>query len=211
MKKKKNRWDGQVAHAVAHAFGIDAPTQHAEKSLSPNQIGKIFGVTGEAVKQWIYNHRLPAVKLPNGYWRVKNSDLQNFITERFAGAPTRVLIASAELSSRIQIQEVVLGLKFEPVVALNVADAMLKCQKSLPALIVIDVSGWEDSWRLATKLKNARFSNKIPLLLISSSELTDAQSDQAMELRAVGCIPLEQATLSRELNRLLHSGRCTRT
>jgi hypothetical protein len=38
-----------------------------EDYLTPNQVGKELGVTGEAVKQWIYRRRLHAEKLPNGY------------------------------------------------------------------------------------------------------------------------------------------------
>jgi excisionase family DNA binding protein len=54
----------------------------ANQCLSPNEAARILGITGEAVKAYIYQHRLPAIKLANGYWRIKKTDLENFIKMR---------------------------------------------------------------------------------------------------------------------------------
>ncbi len=35
--------------------------------LSPNEAGRKLGITGEAVKRWVYHGRLPASKSRNGY------------------------------------------------------------------------------------------------------------------------------------------------
>lgn len=51
--------------------------------VSPNEAGKQLSVTGEAVKQWIYNGRLKAAKDPkNGYWWIKQTDLDECLQNR---------------------------------------------------------------------------------------------------------------------------------
>lgn len=47
--------------------------------LSPNEAGKKLGVTGEALKQHIYKGNLKAAKAKNGYWWIRESDLQAFL------------------------------------------------------------------------------------------------------------------------------------
>ena len=83
MAKRKTRArsrQGLVAEQAA-AYGVSVPAEPSisERFLSPNDIGKILNVTGEAVKQWIYHRRLPAVKLANGYWKVKVVDFEAFL------------------------------------------------------------------------------------------------------------------------------------
>jgi predicted site-specific integrase-resolvase len=47
--------------------------------LSPNEVGRKLGITGEAVKNWIYNGRLKAAKADNGYYWVREADLKEFL------------------------------------------------------------------------------------------------------------------------------------
>jgi len=56
--------------------------QRPEGTLTPNEIGKRLNISGEAVKQWIYLGRLPAAKLDNGYWFVKEDDLKVFLSRK---------------------------------------------------------------------------------------------------------------------------------
>lgn len=51
-------------------------------TVTPNMAGKIAGVTGECVKQWIYDGKLIAAKLPNGYYLIREADLQAYIKTR---------------------------------------------------------------------------------------------------------------------------------
>ena len=50
--------------------------------VSPNEAGKKLGVTGEAVKQWIYNGKLKAAKADNGYWWVREKDLKDCLAKK---------------------------------------------------------------------------------------------------------------------------------
>src|SRR5436190_21499997 len=85
-KRKRGRPRGaqDVVPAQAELYGISVPvlTDKGERFLSPNDIGKILNVTGEAVKQWIYRRKLPAVKLANGYRKVKVSEFEAFLKAR---------------------------------------------------------------------------------------------------------------------------------
>src|ERR1041385_5094653 len=58
------------------------------RRLSPDQIGKILNVTGEAVKYWIHLGRLPAVKMQNGYWKIRVADVEGFLKHTQIGQPT---------------------------------------------------------------------------------------------------------------------------
>ncbi|MCK6472718.1 MAG: helix-turn-helix domain-containing protein [Planctomycetes bacterium] len=51
-------------------------------TFSPNEVARMFGVTGEAVKQWIHRGLLRASKLPNGYWRIRHQDLARYLKFR---------------------------------------------------------------------------------------------------------------------------------
>ena len=87
----------------ANGSGAQA-NQSSERFLSPNDIGKILNVTGECVKQWIYHRRLPAVKLANGFWKVKVSDFEAFLKARYAAVRRQVLLIanqSADLANMV--------------------------------------------------------------------------------------------------------------
>jgi len=53
--------------------------------VSPNEAAKKLNITGEAIKQWIYRGRLPAAKANNGYWWIREKDLQEFIEKSKQG------------------------------------------------------------------------------------------------------------------------------
>src|ERR1019366_10683000 len=95
-KRKRGRPRGmqQVVSEQAELYGINVPvlTDTGERFLSPNDIGKILNVTGEAVKQWIYRRKLPAVKLANGYWKVKVAAFEGFLKARTEIGRRHILI-----------------------------------------------------------------------------------------------------------------------
>ena len=69
------------------------------KYLSPNEAGLVLGVTGEAVKYWIHQRRLPAIKLANGFYRIKVSDLVAHVKSHAGTGPRPIpLIAWDRLS-----------------------------------------------------------------------------------------------------------------
>lgn len=204
-KRVKKEWTGHVAQELASSYGIAVPEQQGEKTLSPNQIGSMLGITGEAVKQWIYNRRLPAVKLSNGYWRVRVNDLERFIAERQTGGKRKVIIAGNDTQSMGVVAKTLEGLGDEAVIANNMFDATLKCHNLNPALIIIDVSNWNEGWSLAQRIRSTQPLRNIPILFINSEQLKPAQLDQAISLEIKGCIgkPIDPAVLTREVNRVL--------
>jgi len=53
--------------------------------ISPNEAAKEFGITGEAIKQWIYKGKLAAAKAGNGYWWLRKEDLKKFVADHQSG------------------------------------------------------------------------------------------------------------------------------
>ena len=50
--------------------------------MSPNQAGAQIGVTGECIKQYIYAGKLRAAKLDNGYYAIRQKDLDEFLNRK---------------------------------------------------------------------------------------------------------------------------------
>src|SRR3954469_9160140 len=113
-------------HAAAYGISLPAEPTSSDRFLSPNDIGKILNVTGEAVKQWIYHRRLPAVKLANGYWKVKVSDFENFLRARHEVGRRRVLITDSKVGTMSDVVQAIEALGHQAVTAHNYADALLK-------------------------------------------------------------------------------------
>ena len=173
--------------------GVQSPkaTTHAERFLSPNDIGKILSVTGEAVKQWIFNRRLPAVKLANGYWKVRVRDFEAFLKARHAVVKRRVLITQA-LDGRMDVDvDAVRALGYEPILARNHVDALLKSLDHYPALFVINLGIKEvEPWKLAQKVRANKSLRKIPILFVGGPEMTDMVAERATELSVQGFVKL---------------------
>jgi len=53
-----------------------------EGCSSPNEVAAKLGISGEAVKNWIYTGKLRAAKAMNGYWWVREDDLKEFLESR---------------------------------------------------------------------------------------------------------------------------------
>src|SRR5258708_3180036 len=118
MGKRRTKVRGELAREHAAAYGVSLPTESTtDRYLSPNDIGKILNVTGEAVKQWIYHRRLPAVKLANGYWKVKVSDFENFLKARHEVGRRRVLITDSKSGLMDDVTQVIEALGHQAVTA----------------------------------------------------------------------------------------------
>src|SRR6266478_8893840 len=152
VKRKRGRPRGtqEVVSEQAAAYGITVPvlTDTGERFLSPNDIGKILNVTGEAVKQWIYRRKLPAVKLANGYWKVKVSDFEAFLKARTEVGRRHVLITDGANGGVQEVLDAVEALGHHAVLANNYPDALLKSLDHFPALFVICLSPNDpECWR----------------------------------------------------------------
>src|SRR3954469_13691281 len=126
-------------HAAAYGISLPAEPTSSDRFLSPNDIGKILNVTGEAGKQWIYRSKLPAVKLANGYWKVKVADFEAFLRARHEVGRRHILITSTQKSDLEDVMRAIDELGHQPVIAHNYADALLKALDHFPALFIINL------------------------------------------------------------------------
>ena len=209
-KRRKKRGDPhQFIAEQAAAYGVSVPGEptSSERFLSPNDIGKILNLTGEAVKQWIYQRRLPAVKLANGYWKVRVSDFEAFLKARHEVGRRRVLVTENKDGEMADVVKAVVALGHQPITSQNYADALLKSLDHHPALFVINCSAKDtEPWKLAQKIRGTKALKSIPILLVANEELTEADADRALELGAQGFMkrPLNADTLSQEIQRILN-------
>jgi CheY-like chemotaxis protein len=208
-KKKRKPRGGKVVAEVAEAYGIDVNQDPRDRTLSPNEAGKVLGVTGEAVKQWIYARKLPAVKLSNGYWRVRVGDLESFIRKRQEVSQRCVLLAGADGSRLKKRSEQLAPLGHQVLVAEGLADALLKALDHYPSLFVIDISGWEDGWTLAQRIRDSRNIRTTHILFLSSATLKEEEINKALELGVQGCLAedTEADSIRREVQKLLDNPR----
>jgi CheY-like chemotaxis protein len=173
--------------------------------FSPNAIGRLLGITGVAVKQWIYRRRLRATKMANGYWRVAKRDLDEFLIERSGAGRQRVLLVGRNAA---QAEEALGKAGWNTTVAHNPVDAVLKALDSRPALTVIDVASLGDAgWAAARKLRDMRSTVRIPMLLLVE---TDGQAngdvmERSVELGAQGCLclPVPPEVIARTAQELM--------
>ena len=206
-KRKGDREHEQHVAEQATAYGVTLPVDNpSERFLSPNDIGKILNVTGEAVKQWIYHRRLPAIKLGNGYWKVKVADFESFLKARNDMGRRRVLITGTAKDHTAEIAQAVERVGLQAITAHNYADALLKGMDHYPALFVISLALKDhDPWKLAEKIRATKVMANIPILLIADNDLSDADADKALKLYAQGFLqrPVDVATLTEEIKRII--------
>ncbi len=196
-KKKMRKKAGEASTAIAQQYGVNLPEPQTDKFLSPNEIGKILNLTGEAVKQWIYQRRLPAVKLSNGYWKVKASDLETFLKDRQNFAKRQILLIGDALIAKIIADE-----SYDIVSTENHSDAMLKAVNSVPAMIVVDMHQKSvDSFKFLEKITETKQMRKIPIIFLGE-KLSDDDTDKAVKLGVKALIdPKNVANLKAEIAR----------
>ncbi|MBE7462241.1 MAG: helix-turn-helix domain-containing protein [Planctomycetes bacterium] len=202
--KKGPKLELKVDAKQARKMGIDAESKGPPKTLSPNQAGRVLGVTGEAVKRWIYDRRLPATKLTNGYWRIKVDDLERFIKCRVSAPKTRVLIYSSDPATLESLSSIVAHEERELLVAGSLLDALLKCQDVYPNMMLITMDGDAQGWKLIERIRQAAHVRPASVLLFSTKELSEADLDRALELNVQGYLrlPVDKDALLMELERL---------
>lgn len=166
-----------------------------------------MNLTGEAVKQWIYQRRLPAIKLANGYWKVKVADFEAFLKARHEVGRRRVLVTVSAEDPMTDILQAIEELGHQTITTSNYADALLKSLDHHPALFVINCAASQNEpWKLAEKIRVTKALKNVPILLTSSSELTESDADRALQLGAQGFLkrPAEATSLLTELERILN-------
>lgn len=170
-------------------------------SLSPNEAGKILNVTGEAVKQWIYKGQLPAVKLPNGYYRIKHDDLAKFLEARQTAAQMLTLAGSDQGMQGI-LGAVAKEANLAFTVVSETTTALKQFKAQAPNLLVVDIDGFKDGWKLIRKVRSSPRFGSPKVLLLSRKGLTDKETAEAVRLGVSGCLEGPEA-LAPEVRRLL--------
>ena len=199
VRRKRRRAEIGIVAEVAAAYGVKLPAEQLEPSLTPNQIGDIMGVSGEAVKQWIYHRRLPAVKLANGYWQVRRADLERFLQARFEGVKRRVLAVGLDSETLRTFNQAVDPNKYEGLATDLLADALLKINDLQPAMVVVDVA-WKHGWELVEKLRATKGLRGIPVVILETATGA-ADVERAMQLDIIGCLtkPVNAPALAQQI------------
>ena len=207
-KRGRPRKSPEIISDQAAAYGISLPlvTDTGEQFLSPNDIGKILNVTGEAVKQWIYRRKLPAVKLANGYWKVKISAFEDFLKSRTEIGRRHVLITDGGNSGSSEIVKAIEDLGHQPVLAHNYPDALLKSLDHLPSMFVICISSNDvGCWKFAERIRSNKSLRSFPILFIGGTSITESDTENAVQLNAQGILarPLSTDVIKKEIDRIL--------
>jgi excisionase family DNA binding protein len=197
-RQRKPRTKFKLRADIARQLDVSLPDE-TERSISPNEAADMLGITGEAVKQWIYQGRLPAVRLGNGYWRIKVSDLSQFLNKKLGSPQHNVLITPCDKLTLDAIVKTVEGIGQTALVANSAIDAQLKFKNESPSVLILDLShasGW-------TMLENVSSLTLRGLLLVTESAFTDEQFQRITKSPAKAVLqkPLDEAVLQRELHR----------
>lgn len=198
----------EVVPSEAQAFGIELPvlTDTGDRFLSPNDIGKILNVTGEAVKQWIYRRKLPAVKLANGYWKVKVADFESFLKARTEIGRRHVLITDGGNSGVDEIVKAAEELGLQPVVGHNYPDALLKALDHFPAMFVVCIAPSDpSSWKFVEKVRSNKSLRSFPILFVGGTQIDESDTEKAVQFYAQGILtrPLDKEVVKKEIGRIL--------
>jgi excisionase family DNA binding protein len=187
-----------VAEAAA-AYGVKVPAEQLEQSLTRDQVAEVMGLSVEEVKQWIYQRRLPAVKLANGNWRVRKSDLERFLQARLKETKYRLMVVGADAETLKTVNRALDPRRYEILVTNLVADALLKIRDLRPSLIVVDVA-WQHGWKLIEDIHAARGARPIPVLVVDGA-MGEADVHRAAHLDVKGCLnkPLSGPALTQEI------------
>jgi hypothetical protein len=207
-KRGRPRAMPQVAQEQAAAYGISVPVlnETGDRFLSPNEIGKVMNVSGEAVKQWIYRRKLPAIRLANGFWKVRVADLEGFLKARTEVGRNHVLITDGGHSGIDEIVAAAEALNLRSIVAHNYPDALLKALDHFPSLFVICVAPHDpDCWKFAEKIRSNKSLRSFPILFVGGKAVSDADTEHAVEYNAKGLLlrPLSVDVVKNEIDRIL--------
>lgn len=196
---RKARTKFKIRADLARQLDISLPDEK-DRTVSPNEAAEMLGITGEAIKQWVYHGRLPAVKLGNGYWRIRVSDLSQFLKKRLGSPKHSVLISPCDKPTLDSIVTVVDALGQTALVAYSDIDAQLKLRNESPSVLILDLSH-HSGWAMFDKITPNVLRG---LLLITNSALTDAQTRQIIQSSAKAVLqkPIDVIVLKRELLRV---------
>lgn len=170
MRKQRRYTDPLVIVEQAKAYGVIPPDiESAERWLSPNDAAKVLNITGEAIKQWIYKRKLPAVKLANGYWKINVKNFETFLAQRLVVTKPSIAIRDFQ-ETPSGIQEIVSELDYRVVSGDNDIDFLLKAAQQHPSLLLIILPEHPDAvWPMLERICAVKPLRGVPMLWFSRS------------------------------------------
>lgn len=177
------------------------PRRRDPGALSPNEAAEVLGITGEAVKQWIYQGLLKATKLANGYWRIKHDDLTKFLEERQTVVPLLTFAGSNQGMQSI-LDKVAKDLNFAFTTVTDIAAAQKQIKTQAPNLLVLDLDSFQEGWKLIRRVRGSVRYGSPKILLLSQKGLSEKETSEAVRLGVSGCLEGTEA-LAAEVRRLV--------
>lgn len=193
----------KIDQSAAKKFEIKQPDSPSARFLSPNEAGRLLGLTGPGIKRWIRTGKLRASKGSNGYWWIDAKDLEVTVRRRSEIPPKRVLLFASEARMREQLAAVMETPGMDTVACGNITDATLKLHHHRPNALVV-VSD-EDGWKLIAKARQSSHLRGSTIILIAERDLSDADSDRALELGIQGFLrlPAEDGAIAQRVRELV--------
>jgi excisionase family DNA binding protein len=204
-KKKRKKRLFELTITQAEKLNTSIPVNGSGETISPNEAGELLGFTGEAVKQWVYSGQLPAVKLSNGYWRIRKVDLQNYVQSK-CELRQRLLIAVTSQKHRDLLEAGIRRCGHHPVHASSLLDAMLKASDLKPGMIFVDLNDGF-AWNLIRRLKSEPSTSRSTcVVVIAPADLKQEQLTELMQYNVKAALtePLEENAIAREIAAQLH-------
>ncbi len=202
MARKRKR--EQANPKITEKYGIRANQGPSGATLSPADVGEMLGVTGGRVTQWITQKRLPAVKLSR-YWRIDIEDVLQFAQQRRKKRTPSVLLVGVNAQTLKARAKQLQSSAYKVLIGQGMAETLLQVLDFSPALIVIDLTDFEEGWELAKRFRSSKKLRSVSILFISNTTLKDDEISRALTLKIQGCLTHAAAnkTLKDEVERRL--------
>jgi len=172
---------------LAGKLGIQLePLDPAKRSLTPAQAALVLGMTRPGLVRWIKIGQLKATLGSNGYWSIAPADLEAHLHRR-SSPPKHLILCAPSAKAQAQFAGVLSGLEVEATVSASATDAWLKAGSLLPSAVVLPAD--EPGFALAQKIRSGSITSTA-ILLYAERDLTEAETDRALELRVQGCLRL---------------------
>lgn len=209
-KRKRGRPTGShnIVAEQAQIYGISQPAfpETGIDCLAPCDVAKILNVSEVVVKQWIYRRKLPAMRLANGFWKIKVSDFEAFMAARHQVGRRHILVTDGDNTGISEIVQAIEALGHQAILSHNYPDALLKALDHFPALFVICISPNDPNcWKFAERIHAHKSLRSFPILIIGGTKISDADTEKAIESCAKGILtrPLTVEIVKGEIERIL--------
>ncbi len=169
------------------------PFRDQSEYMTPNQAGDSVGLTGEAVKQWIYKGKLKAIKMVNGYWRINKETFQEFMEGR-AHLGGHVLVISKDKAVRSLVALVFTDSDYTNCVTDTKVDAILQAASLRPGIIIFDLDFCTDNLSLFSRIMGGRHTSGASIFFVGSSNIPEKVIGMMLEVCGKGYFDKKKLT-----------------